>query len=369
MEKIRDNYIDNDGDLSLKDLILSIQRFYKEVLAKWKWVFLAVALMAGLMLVRVMFFTPKNYKAKLTFMVNEDEGSSFGGIGAILGQFGLGGGKKGKHNLDRLLELTRSRKIVQQVLFEKATIKINDETKNDYLANHIINLYDFHENWVDDTTGLKDFYFTHDSLPIFTRPENKALQVAHKKIIGGENVEGLFKTDSNDDTGIMTLITNTESERLSIAITTLIYEKLSSFYVEKTIEKQKQTYEVVKNKVDSIAGVLKGKEYALANFKDTHRGLWTRKTKLEEQQLMRDVQVLNLMYGEAIKNLEIADFSLKSKTPFVQLIDEPIAPIKADPRSKLKALILGGFAGGFLSVFIIILLKIYRDIMQDVELE
>ena len=56
------------------------------------------------------------------------------------------------------------------------------------------------------------------------------------------------------------------------------------------------------------------------------------------------------MYGESIKNLEIADFSLKNKTPFIQIIDRPFAPLTPIFKSKLMAIIKGGFLGGFLGI-------------------
>ena len=38
------------------------------------------------------YHQPNTYNAKLTFMVNEDEGGGVNGIGATLGQIGFGGG-------------------------------------------------------------------------------------------------------------------------------------------------------------------------------------------------------------------------------------------------------------------------------------
>ena len=58
--------------------------------------------------------------------------------------------------------------------------------------------------------------------------------------------------------------------------------------------------------------MLNNNEYRLAQFKDSNRGLWTAKDRLTEKRLSRDIQMLTLMYAEAVKNKEIAEFSLKS---------------------------------------------------------
>ena len=70
------------------------------------------------------------------------------------------------------------------------------------------------------------------------------------------------------------------------------------------------------------------------------------------------------MYGESLKNLEIADFSLRNRTPFVQIIDEPIAPITPSVKSKLSAIFIGGILGVFLSVSYFVFWKIFRDTMN-----
>lgn len=359
MEAKQDQYMMED-EITLKELILKIGEFWREALKNWIIIIGASGLLAAIFLYRA-FQEPVLYPAKLTFMVNEDEGGGMGGVSAILGQFGFGGGGRGKNNLDRILDLSKSRKIVKRAIFEKSTV----DGKKDFIANHIIRLYDFHEAWEEDTTGLKDFVFINSNDSLFKRHENKAMLSVFGKIVGSEDNPGMFSTGYSEDTGIMKFECTTESEQLSIDLLNVLYEKISTFYVNKSIEKQEQTYRIVKEKSDSIKNLMTSVEYSLANFKDRNRGLFTAKDRLRELQLERDVQVMNKMYAESIKNMEIADFSLKNATPFVQLIDAPIAPITPQGESKIKAIIIGGFLGGFLSVFFVIGRKIYRDAMKE----
>lgn len=350
-------YIEED-EITLKELILKVQEYFWEVVRNWKWV-------VGITIPFVVFFvykavtTPVTYEAELTFMVNEDDGGGLGGVGAILGQFGLGGGGKGKNNLNKILELAKSRVIVQQVIFDS----IDLVGKKDFLGNHLINLYAFHEEWSDDTTGLADFLFT--SANLVTRNEKYALKTVYNKIIGGENVEGLFSNRYNEDTGIMRFNARTADEELSIKLCGVMYEYLSYFYITRTIEKQKQTFDVMLQKVDSVKSAMAAKEYQLANFLDQNRGLFTAKAKRRELELQRDVRILNEMYAVTLKNFEIADFSLKNKTPFIQLIDEPMAPLRTIKESKIKNLIIGIFLGFIFATIIIIGRKIYINTMSN----
>jgi len=348
-------YIEED-EITLKELILKVQEYFWEVVRNWKWV-------VGITIPFVLFFvykaisTPVTYTAELTFMVNEDGGGG-GGVSAILGQFGIGGGRRGKNNLDKILELAKSRHIIQQLMFDSISI----DGQVNIVANHIIDLYNYHEVWEEDTTGLKQFLFNKKER--FSRTENKVIKTLYKRIIGFSKTAGLVSTGFSEDTGIMTFSSNTVSEDLSIELCKLIYVKLSTFYINTTIEKQQQTFDVMQQKVDSIKNAMKRTEYELANFKDTNAGLYTTKARMREVQLQRNIRILNEMYGVSLKNFEIADFSLKNKTPFIQLIDEPIAPINPKQESILKNLLLGIFLGTFLAIIYVVGKKIYQDIIE-----
>jgi uncharacterized protein involved in exopolysaccharide biosynthesis len=121
-EKMPQQEYYQDDEITLKELILKIQEYWQEILKNWKLIFLIIIPFVAFFLIKA-FLTPATYSAQLTFMVNEDEGGGgFGGVSAILGQFGFGGGGQSSYNLDKILELSRSRKIIQMALFEKVNI-------------------------------------------------------------------------------------------------------------------------------------------------------------------------------------------------------------------------------------------------------
>jgi len=349
-------YIEED-EITLKELILKVQEYFWEVVRNWKWVVLIT-------IPFVVFFgykaisTPVTYTAELTFMVNEDDGGGgIGGMSGILGQFGLGGGK-GKNNLSKILDLAKSRNIIQQAMFDSVTIN----NREDKIGNHIILIYEYHETWKDDTTGLKQFLFDNNTDQV-SKLHNRVLKSIYSRIIGNSKMPGLFSNGVDEDTGIMRFNSSTVNEELSINLCNKIYEKLATFYVTKTIEKQKEVFDLMLQRVDSLQKKMQNTEYRLATFKDSYNGLFTTKSKLKEGQLERDVRVLNEMYAASLKNFEIADFSLKNKTPFIQLIDEPLGPLMAQGEPIVKNFILGGFLGVFISIVFLIIRKIYRDTM------
>jgi len=350
----------NEGEVSLKDLLLKIIELYHEVVRYWKLVVLSILLFAGLMFYRAYNASIK-FPAKLTFMLNEDNSGGMGAIGGLAASFGLGGMNNGEFNLEKMIALSKSRNIMQQVFFDKGIVK----GKNDFYANHIIQEFDLLEKW-KKTESLKDFKaFTHQNISEFSKTENRAFKYIHAVIIGAGNREKVLSPTINDLTGIVELEISTTSEDLSINLVNVIFDKLSHFYIDKAIEQQQYTFAITKQKTDSLKKALDYAQSNLLKFKDSHRNLMLRQYEAQELRLQRDAQILTIAYGESLKNQELADFALKSKTPFIQLIDLPISPISREKESKLKAIILGSFLGGFLATVFILGRKIIRDSLNQ----
>ena len=359
---------DNYDDIHLKDIILKIKSFYKEVLRYRKSIILVSMLFAAYFAYKA-FTTKPVYTATLTYMINNNDGNSLGAIKGILGQFGFG--KSDKYNKDKIVALNKARIIVEKVIFQKTKFK----NKEDFLANHIITYLDTIDRWAyipwykrffKKENPLKGFKFTKGEPEQFSYLENSALKNIYSFIAGDpeSGSAGIMKSGYNEDTEILYIKTTTLNGKLSADVTNLIFDQLSEYYISKSIEKQKKTYDIVKEKKDSILTELKKTERQLAAFKDRNYGAYNYKSTLREKELTRELHKLNLMYGEIIKNLEIADFSLKNNTPFVQVIDRPLLPLDSEKPSLIRKIIMGLFIGAFLSIMFIILRKIYREIME-----
>ncbi|MEM9918105.1 MAG: hypothetical protein AAF990_08415 [Bacteroidota bacterium] len=346
-----------EDDITLKDVILKVFYYLEEVLRNWKWLLLFPIPFALFMMYRTWHIKPL-YPGTLSFMVNENDGGGVSGVSAVLGQIGIGRGR-GKYSLDKILELSKSQRIIQKALFTKVEIF----GKNDFLANHVIDYQNLNEVWIEDESPLVDFKFKNDRME--ERYDRMAFKVLYVRIIGGEERVGLFRNLFSEESGIMYLIAETNSEGLTIELLKAVYHHLSEFYVKKTTEKQAQTLEIVSNKVDSLMTMLESTEYSLAQFRDANRGLVTRQSMLRESRLERDVTIIGAMLAEAVRNREIAEFSLKTKTPFIQLIDAPIAPIKPRTASVLISTIIGAILGVILGVVFIVVRRIYWDIMES----
>lgn len=356
-----------DTDISLKDLVLKIRHYLQYLSGRWKTIALSGVLFAAFFLF-LNIGNPEIYTARLNFMLNVDERGLNSGIAALVGQFGFGLSPS-ENNLDKILELSRSRRIAELALFDSIEIKGN----SDLLANQLIANLEKYHMWApgsflglgQDTIPMDDFRFTHTNTDIFDVKENKALKLLHDHLNGSDKTEALLKTDYNELTGIMSLSLSTPSETLSILGATKIFDALSRFYILKSTEKQQYEYDILLDKYDSIYTVLGSVQYQLARFEDGNRDLFRKQDMLKKEQLQVEQQKLQYMISKAEEQLQLAKIALDNKTPYIQLIDRPISPIEADNKPLLFFPLVGFIFGVLVAVAVYLIRKIYQDIISE----
>ncbi len=350
--------INTSEEISLRDLALRLRNWTLEVIRYWYIPGVLVLLGIGIQVFRYIQYVPL-YTATITFNVDEDEGGNSQGLASILGQFGLGSVRPTRYNLDKILALSKSRRVIQESLFSKSTVN----GKEDFLANHLLREYKLNIPRGKDKLSSPPFYFTQDSIPAFSLQENAMLLLLYGTIVGPPDhpKKALVISDYNEDSNIMSLSATTTNETISLDLTKYLFESLSKYYVSKSIEKLQKTYKLIIMKRDSVLEVLKSTEFQLASFKDTHKSLLMRTDQITELRLQRELAALTAMYGEVLKNVEIADFSLKNKTPFIQIIDSPIAPIPPIELSLLRQLFIGIIVGGILGSLVVLGRMFYRN--------
>jgi hypothetical protein len=359
--------------ITLKDVLQYIIRVYKVL---WNNKFLIIFL-SLLIATAYVFFTwdekPK-YSEKLTFMMDEDQGNPLQGF-SLFDVFGKGG----KTNTgEKLLKLFESKKILHTTLFD--TISYNGKTM--FLANYILETHtmeelckpyryfgyiSFKEQWPKILLESPPFRFTNGNINDFNRTENQYLRLIYEFISGNENVGLTPKLVSSldKDSGIMSLSMASQDESLTLSILNNIYGHLSVFFIDKSIEKQAKTFRIMNDKRDSITYALKRAEYRLADFKDRNRNLVTVKGYLDQTKMEREIYILNSMYGEAVKQMELTDFALKNKTPIIQVIDLPRAPIVPSKKSFKKISLFGFVLGLLFTSMLILIIKYIKDLFAQ----
>jgi len=359
---------------TLKDIILKISTYGDVIRENLKWVII-IGVILGLLFAMNAYLKPTMYKEELTFMMDEQSGSDLGaGLGALKG---LLGGKRQKGTV-KILQLFQSKYIINNTLFDTTTIN----GKSDCLANHFLEEYTVDElvkgyrkfgrykaQWPKELLKNESFRFQHANVDSFGIKENMFLRILYEKIVGNSvvGIPSLLESKLDEESGIMTLMMNSEREEITLGILNNIYVQLSAFFIEKSIEKELRTFEVIKYKKDSVYTALRSAEYRLANFKDRNHNIVTLKGKLEQGKIEREVSLLNSLYIQHVMQMESTDFALRNKMPVVQVIDLPRRPISPQRESILRNLALGGIGGAILVIVFLIIRKFFRDILEEDE--
>ena len=119
-----------------------------------------------------------------------------------------------------------------------------------------------------------------------------------------------------------------------------LIDEMSKMYVEYQTKQSTNTIDFLQNRSDSVFNELQSAEEDYARVKDINQRIIKASGRLKELQLMRNVEVLNTMYLELVKNIEVSKLTLLNQTPIIQVIDKPILPLEDKKLSPVIIFIL-----------------------------
>jgi uncharacterized protein involved in exopolysaccharide biosynthesis len=368
MEQVEQVQIqEQPSEFSLQDILLLLREYFIEVKRRWYFILPFLAAVGAYYAFQHRKEGIK-YPAGVTFMVNEEQGEDpTNGVGALLKSFTGGGGKESS-SLDKVLQLFKSKSIIEKSLFQKVDVDGNV----DFVANHMINIYGLEKlcgqytsntKWLDPIRSLKTHSFKSGDKKTFTNEEKLILIVLYEAISGNpsQGIETMILPSIDDKSKIMSFGVTTRSQDLTIALIEGIFSSLSAFYVDQTVEKQTKIQEIVTAKRDSLASILSGADADLAKFEDSNRSLVWVTGELTKVKLQRKARIAEIMYSEVVRQVEMADFALRRKMPYVRVIDMAAKPLRPVKMSIARSCAITMMIGTILGIMFIILRKTIVD--------
>jgi len=135
-------------------------------------------------------------------------------------------------------------------------------------------------------------------------------------------------------------------------------EMISKFYIELKREKAKMDYNFATTKVDSLRGVMGGKDVQLVGIDRTTLFTPNRlEYKLPTENVLTEKQMIRNQYMQAVANQQSAMYKLQKETPIVKILDKPDPPYESEKRSALTYAVVGGFIG-FILISILLCLNL-----------
>lgn len=358
---MENNNIDIENDeISLKELIYKAKEWYGYLLSKWKIILLCGIIGASLGL--TYSFTKKPvYTATLTF-ATEDEKAG-GGLGGALGlasSFGLdlGGGGGGIFTGTNLTELFKSRSMVEKTLLRPIIFK----GKVISFAEMYIENNGWQKSW-DNNEKFKSIKFLPNAdRNHFTRAQDSILGIIYDNISHG----GLKVSQKDKKIAIISIDVSSDNELFAKYFCEALAKQVGKFYVETKSKKARMNMAILEHQVDSIRRELNtaitGVAVANDNTFNLNPALNVRRAPSVRKQV--DVQANTAILTELVKQAELAKVTLRKETPLIQVVDKPILPLVKERLGKAKGILLGGIIAGFIAIFGLILMRIFKQVLQ-----
>ena len=156
---------------------------------------------------------------------------------------------------------------------------------------------------------------------------------------------------------IISIDVNSTNELFAKYFTEALVNNVSDFYIDTKSKKARENMAILQRQTDSIRRELNGAITGVAVANDNtfmlNPALNVRRAPSARRQV--DVQANTAILTELVKQTELAKVTLRKETPLIQVIDEPILPLRKQKFGKARGIVIGGILAGFLvTVFLII---------------
>ncbi len=347
-----------NDEISLKELIVKVKKWYTYILSQWKIIFLAGIIGAALGLT-YSFIKKPTYAATLSFVV-EDEKTA-GGVGGALGLAGslgldIGGNGGSLFSGSNLTELFKSRSMVEQTLL--TPVSFNNKVIS--LAEMYIQIHKWRDKWNDQPKFRNIKFLPNLKRDYFTRVNDSILGVIYSDL--SQNSLSVAQKDKKN--AIISIEVSSTNELFSLYFCEALARQVGKFYVETKSKKARINMDILERQVDSVRtelnGAITGVAVANDNTFNLNPALNARRAPSVRRQV--DVQANTTILTELVKQGELAKVTLRKETPLIQVIDRPILPLPKERFGKVKGFIIGGVLASFFIMIVLVVRRLLREL-------
>ena len=310
------------------------------------------------------------YNAKISFLASQSSSANnlSSQLSGLAGMFGVGGSTIGS-SVDRMTELISTDKIITRALFK--SVKINDS--EDFLINHFIKLQELDKSWNKGKDSLMynmSFESNIDNINELTFSQRKALKVIRNMILpSNASINSIVSKYSDKKTGIVYVNASYINETFAIEIVNSIYDQILFFYTQESSFNAQNKIDALSKKVDSIKQELDIVQKLAGSTADKTLGLLLNEDKVDLKNLKIQEQILIIMVGESMKNLETFRVLKDTENPPLTLLDFPYSPIEPLQKNIIYFILFGFLVTSFLVLLFFRLQLKFNEIFNEYSIE
>lgn len=341
-----------NNTVKLTEVLESVRTFISYLLTQWK--FVVLIWLAFLISGVIYFYVQKpKYEAVATFVL-EEKSSAGGALAGLASQFGfdVGGaaGSSGFFSGDNILDILKSRQIVEKVLLSKADSSAGLQSAS--LADLFLDFSNWKHKWRNKKAELATISFVNCT------PYNQ------HSLLQDSILYKIYETLYKDHISTERLNKKGSIIRISTLSVNNVFSKLLT---ERLVFEAKRMYIDIKTgisasnvvrlqqRADSLLSVINVKSYQQASRQVLDANPAKKNDIVPVEISQRDKTVALAVYTEVMKNLELSKMTLSQQTPIIQFLDMPKYPLDDQKKSFLFIIVMSwvaGFAVAFvLSVF------------------
>ena len=345
-------------EITFRELILKVKDLFHFLYSRWRLIVLAglTGVITGL---AYSYYKDPIYTATTTFVL-EDGSSKGGGLGQYAGLASmvgvdLGGGTGGLFQGDNILELYKSRRMIEKTLLSK----VRYEDKEGLLVDYYITTTGLRKDWSEDDQ-LKNIKFEHIDGKKNTRLQDSILGEISDDIYN----EHLSVSKPDKKLSIIKVEVKAIDEFFAKVFNDQIVKNVNDFYVQTKTKKALENLAILQHQTDSVRNMLNTAIYQTAAVADATPNLNPSRQILRApvQRYAFNAEANKAILTQLVQNLELAKLSLRKETPLIQVIDGPTFPLYRESAGKLKSMILGALLFGTIVVFCLALKLILKNI-------
>ena len=354
----------NYNDITFREIYAKVKELNRYLWSKWL-IILCLGLLGGLLGFGIAYMQSPKYTATTTFVLEESgSGSPLAGLGGLASVVGIdmGGGGGGLFQGDNILELYKSRSMIEKTLF--TSIPING--KQELLINRFIDFNNLRARW--EKPELKNIKF--DQQPIADdaaySPGVRLKDSVINEIVKEIRLKNLIVTKIDKKLSIIKAEVTATDEVFAKAFNDHIVAVVNDFYVQTKTKKSMENVSILQKKVDSVRSVMNGAIYASAAVMDATPNLNPTRQAQRSAPMQRSqfsAETNKAILAELVKNLEISKITMLKDAPLIQIVDKPVFPLEKKKLGKSIGIILGGIIAGVLTVVFLLIRKIMKDIL------
>jgi len=346
-------------EMSLRELLLKIQRCCRYLLGKWMIIGICgiAGAAAGIIL---SLLDEKKFVGELTFVLEESQPSPLSAYAGVASQLGVDlntGSSNGVFEGDNIMKFLRSRLMVERTLLFPVIAGKNRTT----LADLYMEFNGLHKKWARHKR-LEGIHFPPGYERFrFSLLQDSLLDVLQERIVE----ENLEITRPDRKLNFISVKCISRNQLFSKVFTERLVKEATDFYIETKTRRNKANTERLQGQADSLRAVLSRKVYTAASVQDLYFNPAKQVAGIRAEEELRDKLILQTMYAEVVKNLELSKMAMAQETPVIQIVDTPILPLKIKRLGILKGVLLGGALGGLLAGAFFLVMYTYRRILRD----